>query len=370
MIGGLAVAALLGGGLAADGLAQTTTSPAAPVVIRGCYLPTIAYIRILTGTQTCHAGETAIQWNQTGPAGPQGLPGIAGATGAIGAAGPAGTAGTNGTNGTNGKDGAAGGTGATGAAGIPGAVGPAGPAGGSLASLDGIPCDVGTATVGTTKVSIDPATRVVTLTCPPSTTYTLTVSAGGNGKGNVTSAPAGIACGPTAGTACAKDFYPGTSVVLTATAPAKSRFAGWTGACTGISTCTVKMDAAQAVTALFAATITVEVQVSEPLGVCTDESGTGYACPYANPTGAHIVFDGGSQADCVDGNLAYGWYGGYNRCEYVVDAGRSSINIDALTTGGSGVAVFGSWSGCDVVIGSRCGVSANSDISVSATFSS
>jgi hypothetical protein len=362
MLGGFAIAALLGGGLAADAVAQTATTAVTAVVIRGCYVPAIAYVRVLTGTQTCHQGEVAIQWNQTGPAGPQGVPGVAGAIGAVGAAGPAGT---NGTNGTNGTDGAAG---ATGPAGLPGATGPAGPPGSSLASLNGIPCDVGTPTAGVTHAAIDPATRVVTLTCPPSTMYTLTVSATGNSTGNITSTPAGIACGPTAGTACAKDFYPGAQVVVTAVPSAKSRFAGWTGACTGTGVCTVTMGGPQTVSAKFVATITVHVEVSEPLGICYDDSGAGYACPYAFYTGAHAVFDGGSQPDCIDGNVAYGWYAGYNTCDYVVDAGRPTINIDGATESGN-IAVFDHWEGCDVVIGARCGVSANGDITVHGYYS-
>ncbi|MBJ7609443.1 MAG: hypothetical protein JF887_08440 [Candidatus Dormibacteraeota bacterium] len=53
----------------------------------------------------------------------------------------------------------------------------------------------------------------------------------------------------------------------------------------------------------------------------------------------------------------------------MVDAGRPSINIDAMTSGGSGIAVFGQWTGCDAVIGARCAVSATGDSTVRATFS-
>jgi len=86
----IALTALLSGPWTATA-APTTTTPvtaAAAAVIRGCYYPNPAYVRILTGTQTCRAGETAISWNQTGPAGPQGTTGANGATGPTGPTGP------------------------------------------------------------------------------------------------------------------------------------------------------------------------------------------------------------------------------------------------------------------------------------------
>lgn len=55
-----------------------------------------------------------------------------------------------------------------------------------------------------------------------------------SGAGRVSSAPAGIACPG----ACGKTFG-GTRVRLTARAAAGWRFAGWSGACTGVRTCTI-----------------------------------------------------------------------------------------------------------------------------------
>ena len=77
------------------------------------------------------------------------------------------------------------------------------------------------------------------------TTATLTVAKTGNGS--VTSSPAGINCG----TDCSESYAGGASVTLTATAGAGSTFTGWSGACTGTSTCTVTMNAAKSVTATF-----------------------------------------------------------------------------------------------------------------------
>ncbi|HXK10020.1 MAG TPA: VCBS repeat-containing protein, partial [Vicinamibacteria bacterium] len=84
-------------------------------------------------------------------------------------------------------------------------------------------------------------------------TYTLTVTKAGTGTGTVTSSPAGISCGAT----CSASYNSGTAVTLTASPAAGSTFAGWSGACTGTSTCTVTMSSAQSVTATFSTTESV-----------------------------------------------------------------------------------------------------------------
>jgi hypothetical protein len=77
----------------------------------------------------------------------------------------------------------------------------------------------------------------------------LAVTRAGNGNGIVTSSPAGISCGTT----CAQILKHGAKVTLTAVASSRSRFAGWSGACTGAGPCTVTMDEARSVTATFKA---------------------------------------------------------------------------------------------------------------------
>ena len=69
--------------------------PSTGGVIKGCYDPRAAYVRVVDPAlgQTCTTAERALDWNQTGPAGPAGP---AGATGAAGAQGPAGPAGPQG----------------------------------------------------------------------------------------------------------------------------------------------------------------------------------------------------------------------------------------------------------------------------------
>jgi Divergent InlB B-repeat domain len=104
----------------------------------------------------------------------------------------------------------------------------------------------------------------------------LTVVKTGNGRGTVTSSPAGISCGSD----CSQAFAGGTTVTLTATPDAASMFTGWTGgACAGTGACAVTVTQAVTVTAQFApltgtCTLGVEVQgpgqgrvVSKPGGI-------------------------------------------------------------------------------------------------------
>lgn len=75
----------------------------------------------------------------------------------------------------------------------------------------------------------------------------LTITASGTGGGTITSSPAGINCGAT----CTASFAQGVTVTLTAAPAIGSSFAGWTGACAGMGTCTVPMNAAASVGAQF-----------------------------------------------------------------------------------------------------------------------
>jgi hypothetical protein len=82
--------------------------------------------------------------------------------------------------------------------------------------------------------------------------HILSVSKSGSGTGTVTSAPAGIACGPT----CSAAFDNGSTVTLSALPLKGAKFAGWSGgSCTGTSTCVVPMNAAQTVSARFEACV-------------------------------------------------------------------------------------------------------------------
>jgi phospholipase C len=84
---------------------------------------------------------------------------------------------------------------------------------------------------------------------PPPVTNTdqVSITLAGTGSGTVTSTPAGINCG----SVCSATFNDGTTVQLTATAPAGSTFAGWGGACSGTQSCSVTLKGATAITANF-----------------------------------------------------------------------------------------------------------------------
>ena len=82
--------------------------------------------------------------------------------------------------------------------------------------------------------------------------YALTVGRTGNGRGTVTTNPAGIL------------FRKGTSVTLSVLPDARSVFSGWSGACSGTAlTCSVKITSATSVTASFSIkTFTISVAPS------------------------------------------------------------------------------------------------------------
>jgi hypothetical protein len=85
---------------------------------------------------------------------------------------------------------------------------------------------------------------------------TLTITKTGVGAGTITSSAGAINCGAS----CAGDFDQGTSVMLAASASSGSTFAGWSGACAGVSSCIVTIDAAKTATARFDAVLQQEQQ--------------------------------------------------------------------------------------------------------------
>lgn len=76
----------------------------------------------------------------------------------------------------------------------------------------------------------------------------LTVTRAGSGVGSISSNDTAIACGA----ACAYSYAQGTTLTLTAVPAAGSVFAGWLGACTGKSPCTLTINDATSVSATFA----------------------------------------------------------------------------------------------------------------------
>jgi hypothetical protein len=84
----------------------------------------------------------------------------------------------------------------------------------------------------------------------PGTTFQLSITTAGTGKGGVGSYPGALLCG-SAGGSCLAAFPTGTTVVLDAIAASGSAFTGWSGACSGTGSCTVVMASDQSVTATF-----------------------------------------------------------------------------------------------------------------------
>jgi hypothetical protein len=118
--------------------------------------------------------------------------------------------------------------------------------------------------------------------------FTLSVSKSGSGTGTVTSVPAGIDCGST----CAALTYYGDKVTLSATPDAGSRFAGWTGACSGTSaTCALTITGIPLVGAIFQSVQTVSVSTSGPGDVKSSPSGIdcGSACIARFDTGTKLT---------------------------------------------------------------------------------
>ncbi len=176
---------------------------------------------------------------------------------------------------------------------------------------------------GTCVVTMDAAKSVnATFT---RRTHTLSVSR--SGQGWVTSSPAGIDCG----WSCSAVYGEGTVVTLTASG--SGAFLGWTGACSGTGACTVTMNAARSVGAVF----TNDIYVSK--------SGTGAGTVTSSPAGI----------DCGP------------TCSNT-RAGFAPGTAVTLTATPDATSVFTGWSGSCSGTGT-CTVTADNPQSVTASFS-
>ncbi len=102
------------------------------------------------------------------------------------------------------------------------------------------------------------------------TNFALTVMETGTGTGTVMSSPVGIACPTT----CSANFTGGSQVTLTETPTNGSTFTGWGGACSGTGSCTVTMNAVEAVTANFSGNSGGSFTINVAAGVGATGSGT------------------------------------------------------------------------------------------------
>ena len=78
---------------------------------------------------------------------------------------------------------------------------------------------------------------------------TLIYEKSGNGNGSVSFAPAGTFATCTAN--CSNVYAAGTTVTVTASPAAGMEFTGWSGACSGMGPCTVRMTETRTVRAGF-----------------------------------------------------------------------------------------------------------------------
>jgi hypothetical protein len=89
--------------------------------------------------------------------------------------------------------------------------------------------------------------RSVAVFFDTASSFSLSVTKKGRGRGRVTSDPPGIACGRD----CWEAFSAGTRVTLRAAAARGSQFHEWRGACSGRRRCTLTVDRVRSVTAVF-----------------------------------------------------------------------------------------------------------------------
>lgn len=126
----------------------------------------------------------------------------------------------------------------------------------------------------TAKPSVTESVRLYTRGVQPDwcSRSQLTVSRGGAGAGSVAASGGGIDCGATCSALYTRTTETAPSVTLTATAATGSTFTGWSGACSGSTTCVVTMDAARSVEATFAAE-TAPTPSPEPAEAAAPTSG-------------------------------------------------------------------------------------------------
>ena len=211
---------------------------------------------------------------------------------------------------------------------------------------------------GACSVTMDAAKSVTATFTPIQRTLTTSVL----GSGSVTSSPAGIDCGLD----CSQDYDDGTVVTLTASPDAGWQFVGWSGACSGLGSCTVTMDQAQSVTATFDPLppitwqLTVNVSgggsvTSAPAGIdcgldCVQDYGDGTLVTLSETPASGFEFAGWS-GDCT----------GTGACSVTMDQARSVTATFTPIQRTLTASVVGSGSVTSSPVGIDCGLDCSQD---------
>jgi hypothetical protein len=167
------------------------------------------------------------------------------------------------------------------------------------------------------KVTLS-ADTTVTAEFVPRSEFPLAVADDGTGRGTVMSSPGLIDCG----LVCVEEFKAGLNVTLTATPAAGSVFAGWSGACSGTTTCEVTISEALSATAEF----TQEPPVVATAGSSSIARITAEVAGTINPNGAPT-------SEC---KFEYGTttsYGSSAACAASPGEGTSPVPVTAALTG-------------------------------------
>lgn len=275
--------------------------------------------------------------------------------------------------------------------------------------------------MGTVVRAIPAGGGTVTVTLAPNL-YTLDVVASApTGGGTVASQVTGMgttSCVASAAGAHCPTMYPyGTIVTLTAMPDAGSVFLGWSGACAGVGTCMVTMDASKSVTANFSVMTTLlQVNTSgAATGTVTSTTPSGAincgsTCAATLAVGTAVTLHATPAA-----NYAFtGWSGlcsGTGDCNLTIASGSNVVTATftlvtlplvvsvspagggtvtdnlasiscpgtcsanyafgatvTLTPTASAYYLFSGWSGCTSVTGTTCNVTMDAAHSVSASF--
>jgi hypothetical protein len=181
--------------------------------------------------------------------------------------------------------------------------------------------------------------------------FPLTVSV--SGQGRVTSAPAGIDCGPT----CSRSFPVDTVVSLTASPIPGWSFAGWSGACSGTGACSTTLSQPRSVTATFAPPGTVYTIAVAAAGGDVTSDVPGIVCGEA----CVATFGAGIEVTLTPSSGPVAWSGacsGSGACVVPIERSRAisaSIGGAPLTRAPTAVTVSGSGTVASAPGGISCG---------------